>query len=65
VREDHQAAALLKGGLMAFDDIPEDREQSFPCEECSGEIKKSKNGDWWECDTCDWRSDGKLALWQA
>lgn len=36
---------------MSFDSIPEDREQSFPCE-CGGNIKKNKEG-LWECDTCD------------
>lgn len=30
--------------------IPEDREQSFPCE-CGGNIKK--HGQRWECDSCD------------
>lgn len=37
---------------MSFDAIPEDKEQSFPCEECGkGNIVKNKEGDW-ECDTC-------------
>jgi hypothetical protein len=37
---------------MAFDDIPEDKEPSFPCA-CGGNIKK-RNGKW-ECDSCDWK----------
>lgn len=37
---------------MSFDAIPEDKQQSFPCEECgTGNIVKDKEGDW-ECDTC-------------
>ena len=35
---------------MAHDDIPEDREESHPCE-CGGSI--TKKGVVWECDTCD------------
>ena len=35
---------------MAHDDIPEDRELSFPCE-CGGNI--TKKGQYWECDSCD------------
>lgn len=30
--------------------IPEDRQQSYPCE-CGGNI--TKHGDYWECDSCD------------
>jgi len=35
---------------MPPEDIPEEREGSFPCE-CGGEI--TKFGNVWECDTCD------------
>lgn len=35
---------------MAHDDIPEDRQESYPCE-CGGNIVKK--GVVWECDTCD------------
>lgn len=35
--------------VMSFDATPEDKEQSFPCEECgTGNIVKNKEGDW-EC----------------
>lgn len=39
---------------MSFDAIPEDREESYPCE-CGGEIKKY--GELWECDNCEWKSN--------
>jgi hypothetical protein len=39
---------------MAFDDIPEDKELSFPCT-CSGNIKERDGR--WECDSCDWKCD--------
>ena len=32
--------------------IPEDREQSFPCEVCNGNIKLSAASGRWECDEC-------------
>lgn len=35
---------------MSFYDIPEDREESYPCE-CGGEITKDKNGNW-SCNKC-------------
>jgi len=41
---------------MAFEDTPEDREESCPCE-CGGSITKDKNqDDLWQCDKCDWSS---------
>jgi hypothetical protein len=40
---------------MAFDDIPEDKELSFPCT-CGGNIKKHDGK--WGCDSCDWKQDG-------
>ena len=38
---------------MSFDDIPEDREQSFPCPEpgCDGCVTLIDG--FWQCDTCD------------
>ena len=36
---------------MSFEDIPEDREESYLCE-CGGNIAKNKDGKW-ECDECD------------
>lgn len=43
---------------MAFDDIPEDREQSFPClnDGCDGNI--TKQGMMWQCDKCNWVAPG-------
>lgn len=35
---------------MGFEDIPEDRVESFPCE-CGGNI--TKIGENWYCDKCD------------
>jgi ribosomal protein L37AE/L43A len=43
---------------MSFDDIPEDREQSYPCpEDCGGNVVEqvSEDGIMFECDKCDWR----------
>lgn len=37
--------------MMAFDDVPEDREESYPCD-CGGSIKKNAAGTEWECDSC-------------
>jgi hypothetical protein len=33
-----------------FDDIPEDREESFECEKCGGNI--TKHNEIWACDNC-------------
>jgi ribosomal protein L37AE/L43A len=39
---------------MGFEDIPEDREESYPCK-CGGNITQDKeNGEIWQCDNCDW-----------
>ncbi len=45
---------------MSFDDIPEDKEPSFPCA-CGGEIKLKNNGKW-ECDDCGFSKPSKEAL---
>lgn len=45
---------------MAFDDIPEDREESYPCD-CGGSIAKDKSGVW-QCDKCDWTATEDEAL---
>ena len=44
---------------MCFDDIPEDYEEAYKCQEpnCSGNIVL-RNGVW-ECDTCSW-SENRL-----
>ena len=41
---------------MSFDDIPEDREQSFPCPTgCGGDVTQDpKQGMQWQCNQCDW-----------
>jgi ribosomal protein L37AE/L43A len=36
---------------MSFDEIPEDKQQSYPCE-CGGHIVIKEPGVW-ECDTCE------------
>lgn len=39
---------------MNFDDIPEDKEESYPCPKCEvGNVILNENGSW-ECDACDW-----------
>jgi len=44
---------------MSFDDIPEDREESFPCpvSGCGGNVAKDGSG--WGCDKCGWRKQEK------
>ncbi len=37
---------------MPPEDIPEDREESYPCDECGGDITKNSLGEW-ECSDCD------------
>lgn len=38
---------------MGIDDIPEDREQSFPCHKCKhGSITQNIITGSWECDNC-------------
>lgn len=46
---DAEAAIRKEAGEMAHDDIPEDLQQSYPCE-CGGNIVKK--GVVWKCDTC-------------
>lgn len=45
---------------MSFDSIPEDKEESFPCD-CGGNLTKDKNTSEdimqsWECDNCNFQS---------
>lgn len=42
---------------MSFDDIPEDIEQSFPCE-CGGNITMNHAGHW-VCDQCGFDRTGE------
>jgi len=37
---------------MTFDSIPEDREESYECPKCGGNVTLQTNGNW-ECDACD------------
>ena len=37
---------------MTPEDIPEDRERTFPCEYG---VEITKFGDFWKCDTCNFR----------
>lgn len=37
---------------MSFDDMPEDREEAYPCD-CGGTI--TKLDDAWVCDSCDFK----------
>lgn len=37
---------------MAFDDIPEDSCESYPCPDCGGNITKGEGLAGWECDNC-------------
>jgi ribosomal protein L37AE/L43A len=41
------------------DNIPEDKQQSFPCEICGGNVILNPNKDWWECDECDFAKTNK------
>ena len=45
---------------MAFDDIPEDREESYPCPSCCrGTVNRSKEDGTWQCDNCEWIAEDK------
>lgn len=37
--------------MSSPEDIPEDREESYPCD-CGGTITLDKNQDVWECCSC-------------
>ena len=41
---------------MSFEDIPEDREESYSCPTgCGGNVSQDpEQGNMWQCDTCDW-----------
>ena len=43
---------------MPPESIPENREESFPCE-CGGNITKVENTTYWECDNCDFKREDK------
>ena len=50
---------------MAFDDIPEDRDESYPCpvDGCDGTVSLLDHV--WECDTCDWKHEEPTGEEQA
>jgi len=39
---------------MAFDDIPENEKESFPCHLCNGSVEWNVTVKCWECDSCGW-----------
>ena len=40
---------------MSFEDIPEDKEESYPCPNCErGKVTLSEYNSTWECDACNW-----------
>lgn len=43
---------------MGFEDIPEDRPESFPCE-CGGNIMLNDEKTLWECDLCTFSRENK------
>lgn len=43
---------------MPPEDIPEDREISYPCDLCGGSV--TKTDDAWECDTCDFKVTARI-----
>lgn len=48
--------------MNSFDDIPEDRELSFPCPEgCGGDVTQNiLNKKKWRCNNCDWTTGGDM-----
>ncbi len=39
---------------MSFEDIPEDKKESYPCPNCEGgNVSPNENNILWECDICD------------
>ena len=39
--------------MAGFEDIPEEKEESYPCPNCpNGNVSRWEGG--WQCDTCDW-----------
>jgi len=46
--------------MSSPEDIPEDREESYPCPFCpEGNIVKIPGGKW-GCDSCDWIQEDKI-----
>ena len=38
---------------MSFDDIPEDREETYQCTQCGGNVVLCRTNEQWECESCD------------
>lgn len=45
--------------MACFDDIPEDKHESYPCPDCEGNIVQNKEG-FWHCDSCAWNTDTEV-----
>ena len=41
---------------MNFDEIPENKLEQYPCD-CGGNIELTDEGDFWECDSCNFRKE--------
>jgi ribosomal protein L37AE/L43A len=45
---------------MAFDDIPENAEETYSCPACAmGTARLDKETGAWQCDHCEWTADNK------
>lgn len=42
---------------MTFDDIPEDREPTYPCPKCRGVVAQNIISGAWECMDCDFKNE--------
>lgn len=46
---------------MSFDDIPEDREETYECPQCTrGSIYFRNTTEQWECDNCEYVAGREL-----
>ena len=41
---------------MSFDEIPENKVETYPCPNCEGGVTKQSDGSW-ECDNCEWSNN--------
>ena len=42
-----------------FDEDPKDSVETHPCPNCENGVVKQRKDNHWECDTCDWTSEGE------